>query len=214
MGAYNMISAKDMAEAEKKGVILDVRTVPEHDSCKILRPHDLIPLDRLDPKDFMLRRGLDREADVYILCKGGTRAKAAAEKFIAAGYPNMHVIEGGIMACESMGEPVDGTTGAASAPSACATETKKVIPLERQVRIAAGILIAIGAALSLLVNPLFGLVPLFVGCGLIFAGVTDRCGMAFMLGRAPWNKGASSSCMTPVRPNSIPPSSGSAGGCA
>ncbi len=28
----------------------------------------------------------------------------------------------------------------------------------------------------------------FVGAGLIFAGVTDTCGMAMMLSRMPWNQ--------------------------
>ena len=212
MGSYSILPANEMARAEEAGVILDVRTPPEHDGCRILRPHAFVPLDRLDPKDFMMRRGLDRTADVFLLCKGGTRAKAAAEKFIAAGYPNMHVIEGGIMACESTGEPVFGTTGTAAA--AQPVISKKVIGLERQVRIAAGALVALGALLALAVNPLFVLLPLFVGGGLVFAGVTDRCGMALVLAKAPWNQGAAASCASPVKPNAIPPSQGSAGGCA
>jgi hypothetical protein len=31
-------------------------------------------------------------------------------------------------------------------------------------------------------------VAAFVGAGLIFAGVTDRCGMALLLARMPWNQ--------------------------
>jgi hypothetical protein len=34
---------------------------------------------------------------------------------------------------------------------------------------------------------LFG-VPALVGAGLVFAGVTDTCGMALILGRAPWHQ--------------------------
>jgi len=45
-----------------------------------------------------------------------------------------------------------------------------------------------GALLALFVNPAFVAIPLFVGCGLIFAGVTDRCGMMLVLTKAPWNK--------------------------
>lgn len=211
MGSYNMLAATALDEALKKGAtILDVRTLPEHDACNLIKPHDLVPLDRLDPKDFMMRRGLDREADVFLLCKGGTRAKAAAEKFIAAGYPNMHVIEGGIMACESAGEPVSGTTGVA----AQSVISKKVISLERQVRIAAGALVAVGALLAIAGHTVFMFLPLAIGCGLVFAGVTDRCGMALVLARAPWNQGAAPSCAAPVKPDAIPPSQGSAGGCA
>jgi rhodanese-related sulfurtransferase len=222
MASYSMLAASELDQVRKKdGIILDVRTYPEHDSCRLDWPHELIPLDRLDPQDFMLRRGLDREADVFILCKGGTRAKAAAEKFLSAGYPNMHVIEGGIMSCESMGVPVIGTTGVAPAPVAAApaAPARKVISLERQVRIAAGALAAAGALLALTTGvKIFAFIPLFIGGGLVFAGVTDRCGMAMMLMKAPWNKSAScgsaAACGGPVKPNAIPPSSGSAGGCA
>ncbi len=57
--------------------------------------------------------------------------------------------------------------------------------------------VAMGAALGLFINPLFAAIPLFVGCGLIFAGVTDRCGMALVLTKAPWHKIlGSSSCGT------------------
>lgn len=215
MTSYAMIAADALDQVDKTGgLILDVRTTPEHDSCRLLRPHDLVPLDRLNPNDFMLRRGLDRGADVFILCKGGTRAKAAAEKFIAAGYPNMHVIEGGIMACETLGVPVIGTTGAAPAPVTVGP-AKKVISLERQVRIAAGALAALGALLALVSGAkIFIVLPLVIGCGLVYAGVTDRCGMAMVLMKAPWNRGSSPACSTPVKPDAIPPSQGSAGGCA
>jgi hypothetical protein len=42
----------------------------------------------------------------------------------------------------------------------------------------------------LLLNPLFAAVPAFVGGGLVFAGVTDRCGMAMVLSRLPYNRSA------------------------
>jgi len=33
----------------------------------------------------------------------------------------------------------------------------------------------------------------FVGCGLVFAGVTDTCGMAMLIARMPWNQACRSS---------------------
>jgi len=30
--------------------------------------------------------------------------------------------------------------------------------------------------------------PGFVGCGLVFAGVTDTCGMGMMLAKMSWNR--------------------------
>jgi hypothetical protein len=65
---------------------------------------------------------------------------------------------------------------------------KKAISLERQVRIAAGSLTFLGAALGAFVHPAFIGLSAFVGAGLIFAGVTDTCGMGMILARMPWNQ--------------------------
>jgi hypothetical protein len=46
----------------------------------------------------------------------------------------------------------------------------------------------LGTLLGLTVSPGFVAVPLFVGTGLAFAGLTGSCGMALLLQRAPWNR--------------------------
>jgi rhodanese-related sulfurtransferase len=56
--------------------------------------------------------------------------------------------------------------------------------------IAAGALAATGAALALLVEPLWSVLPAVVGSGLIFAGLTDTCGMAMLLSKLPCNRPA------------------------
>ena len=66
------------------------------------------------------------------------------------------------------------------------------LSLERQVRIAAGVLVLSGVVLGTWVHPAFYGLSGFVGAGLIFAGVTDWCGMGLLLARAPWNQ-----CGTP-----------------
>ena len=76
----------------------------------------------------------------------------------------------------------------------------RVLPLMRQVQITVGFLSAVGAALALTVNPRFALIPLVVGCGLLFAGLTGFCGLALLLAKMPWNKsstGNSASCCAP-----------------
>ena len=45
----------------------------------------------------------------------------------------------------------------------------------------------LGAALSF-VHPAFIGLSAFVGAGLLFAGITDTCGMGMMLARMPWNQ--------------------------
>jgi rhodanese-related sulfurtransferase len=104
---------------------------------------------------------------------------------IAAGVTNVINVEGGTRAWDQAGLPV--------------VRGKKTISLERQVRIAAGSLVLLGAALGYFINPLFIGLSAFVGAGLIFAGVTDTCGMGMMLAKMPWNQvrdSASTSCST------------------
>jgi hypothetical protein len=83
-------------------------------------------------------------------------------------------VEGGTLAWEQANGPVE--------------RGRKAISLERQVRIAAGSLVLVGAVLALTVSAWFALLPAFVGAGLIFSGVTDTCGMGLMLVRMPWNQ--------------------------
>jgi hypothetical protein len=63
-----------------------------------------------------------------------------------------------------------------------------MIPLERQVLVAAGLLVLIGVLLGAFVHPGFYGVSAFVGAGLTVAGLTGFCGMALLLARMPWNK--------------------------
>ena len=70
---------------------------------------------------------------------------------------------------------------------------RKAISLERQVRIAAGLLVVTGSALGYFVNPVWIGLAAFVGAGLAFAGITDTCGMGMLLARMPWNQVAASS---------------------
>jgi len=84
------------------------------------------------------------------------------------------VVEGGTLAWIEAGLSVNrGTT--------------KVISLERQVRIAAGSLVLTGVLLAIFVHPYFIGISAFVGAGLIFAGITDWCGMGLLLAKLPWN---------------------------
>ncbi len=194
MTSFSTIRAEALDHMDpNQGVILDVRTYMEHAEKHIGFGHAHVPLDELKPSDFMMRHGLDKDSDVYILCRSGKRAAQAAEKFVVEGYRNVKVIEGGIIACEDCGHDIKGHGAGAEANG---VKIKKPISLERQVRIAAGLFAATGAALGLFINPIFTVIPLFVGSGLIFAGVTDRCGMALVLTKAPWNKMNSSTCGT------------------
>lgn len=155
--------------------ILDVRTDMEHAGQHLDCPHIHIPLDQLNVDDFVMKNKLTNDSQLYILCHSGKRAERAAGLFNAKGIKNIHVIDGGISACQGCGVTVKSKS---SAP----------ISLERQVRITAGIMIVLGSILALLFSSAFLIITLFVGCGLIFAGITNKCGMALLLTKAPWNK--------------------------
>jgi rhodanese-related sulfurtransferase len=172
----------DEIRSGKKINLIDVRTPVEfrevHVSCA-----KNVPLDRISAAQHSEIPN-DAAAPTYVICKSGGRSKQACDKLVAGGYKNIINVEGGTSACEQAGLPV--------------VRGKKAMSLERQVRIAAGTLVFIGTLLAAFVNDWFALLPGFVGAGLVFAGLTDTCGMGMILARMPWNQvsNSSASCAT------------------
>ena len=60
--------------------------------------------------------------------------------------------------------------------------------LERQVRIAAGSIVAFGSVAALTIPLLLALLPLAIGSGLVFSGVSDTCAMGTLLAKLPYNR--------------------------
>jgi rhodanese-related sulfurtransferase len=161
--------------------LLDVRTPAEH--AEIYVPGvRLAPLDRLNAAQLASENGFTKDQPLYIFCRSGNRAKQAAEKLEKCGYKQCHVVEGGTLAWAEAGLPVN--RGAS-----------KVISLERQVRIAAGAIVFTGVLLSHFVNPAFIWLSGFIGAGLVFAGITDWCGMGMLIAKLPWNQRGGASCI-------------------
>lgn len=133
----------------------DVRTPVEYEEIHALGAIN-VPLDRFDPERVMSNRIGPHEQPVYLICKSGNRATKACQKLADAGYQNILQVEGGTESGQRAGLPV--------------VEGKKSISLERQVRIAAGTIVLIGAMLALVVHPYFAAIALLVGAGLLFAG--------------------------------------------
>lgn len=156
--------------------VLDVRTSLEFAEMHVPQARN-VPLDRLEPRQLFDGGQLPKDQPIYLLCRSGARAAKAAERFARAGFDNAVVVEGGTLAWIDAGLPVN------RGPA-------KAISLERQVRIAAGSLAFLGAALGYFVHPYFIGLSAFVGAGLVFAGITDFCGMGLLLARAPWNQSA------------------------
>ena len=170
------ITPKELEELRRRGravELIDVRTPVEYREVHA-EPARSVPLDRLDPKTVMEARNGMREEPLYTICRSGSRGRQACEAFHAAGFTNVINVEGGTLAWEQAGLPV--------------VRGKKAVSLERQVRIAAGSLVVLGTALGAFVHPAFLGLSAFVGAGLVFAGVTDTCGMGMVLARMPWNR--------------------------
>lgn len=177
MTHYSPCPPDTLRSLPANAVVIDVRTDMEHAQEHLSCAHIHVPLDQLSALQLQEKHQLSLDTPLYLLCRGGTRARQAAQQLGTDGYTNIKVIEGGIMACTSQGIKTSAST--------CKTPS---LSLERQVRIAAGALVVIGSLLALTVTPLFAALPLAVGCGLVFAGITDRCGLALVLAHAPWNK--------------------------
>ncbi len=58
----------------------------------------------------------------------------------------------------------------------------------RQAFVIAGFMIWLGVGLSLFVNTYFIILPIVVGAGLVFSGLSGFCPMVAILNIAPWNK--------------------------
>ncbi|MCO6459620.1 MAG: rhodanese-like domain-containing protein [Pirellulaceae bacterium] len=170
------ISAEQLrAEEQRSGAVemLDVRTPVEFRELHVPQSRN-VPLDQLRPRQVMEARNGGAERPLYLLCRTGNRARKAGQQFLDAGYSNVVLVEGGVQAWEQAGLPV--------------TRGKKAISLERQVRIVAGGLVLTGTLLGVFVHPYILALPAFVGAGLMFAGITDTCGMGMLLARMPWNR--------------------------
>lgn len=165
--SFSTISAQEIPPLLASGArVIDVRTPAEYNGAHV-EGAELHPLDQLDTGAFS-------EAPVYILCQSGKRASMAAQKLEAAGHEQVFVVDGGTDAAIQAGLPI--------------IRGKGCISIERQVRIAAGTLVFAGILLGLFVHQGFFGIPAFVGAGLVFAGITDTCGMGMMLAKCPWNR--------------------------
>ena len=89
-----------------------------------------------------------------------------------------YLLDGGMEAWKQAGLPV-------------VRDHSQPLELQRQVHIAAGSLIILGALLGATVSPWFYGLCALVGAGLVFAGVSGFCGMAVLLAKMPWNQKAS-----------------------
>ncbi|MNK20951.1 Inner membrane protein YgaP [compost metagenome] len=166
------LSPADVAARLKArtAVLVDVREPDEH-----AREHIVgavaAPLSGFEAAHLALTPG----KDVIFMCRSGNRTAGNCDRLAARVDGPAHVLAGGLDAWKKAGLPVK-------------TDTKQPLELMRQVQMAAGGLILVGALLGTLAHPAFWGLSAFVGAGLFVAGATGFCGMARLLAVMPWNR--------------------------
>ena len=153
--------------------VIDVRTPAEYRAvhASVARPE---PLESLDPKTIVSTRVL-KDEPLYVICKSGERGQRACAAFAAAGYGDMVVnVDGGTLGWAAAALPV--------------VKGRYMLPLDRQVRTAAGLLVLLGCGLGWYVSPWWYLLAAYCGLGLVFAGVTGICPLGALIARMPWNQ--------------------------
>ncbi|NYV73023.1 rhodanese-like domain-containing protein [Streptomyces sp. UH6] len=160
--------------------LLDVRTPGEFQTSHIPGAYN-VPLDTLREHRGELRRHLDE--DVVLICRSGARASQAEQALAEVGLPNLRVLDGGMMAWEASGAPVN--------------RGPERWELERQVRLIAGSVVLVSGVVGFFV-PGVHLIGTAIGAGLTFAAVSNTCAMGMMLSKLPYNRGPRTDIRTVV----------------
>ena len=154
---------------EGAATLVDVREADEHARTRIPGARNL-PLSRLEDG------ALPASGTMLFHCRSGARTTAHAARLAGkAGACDAYLVEGGLDAWQRAGLPVT-------------EDRRQPLELMRQVQIAAGSMVVLGAVLGATVSPWFHALSGGVGAGLVFAGVSGSCGLARVLRMMPWNR--------------------------
>lgn len=158
---------------EAGAMLVDVREPDEHARERIPGARNL-PLSKLEEVEATLHQG----KPVLFHCRSGARTQSNAARLAAkAGSMEAYAVAGGLEAWKRAGLPV-------------AEDRRQPLEMARQVQIAAGSLVLLGALLGAAVSPWFHGLSAFVGAGLVYAGATGTCGLARVLRLMAWNRAA------------------------
>ncbi|GAB4214400.1 MAG: rhodanese-like domain-containing protein [Synechococcales cyanobacterium] len=157
---------------QNRVTLIDVREPAEYAEERIPGAMNQ-PLSTFDPGQIPASTP---DHPVVLHCKMGSRSLRASTQLLASGWPHVLNLQGGIEAWKNAKLPVTRTPNAP-------------ISLMRQVQITAGSLVVTGTILGVLIHPGWLFLSGFVGAGLMFAGISNTCGLALLLARMPWNRG-------------------------
>jgi len=170
-----VLTAAGLADLQRRHpelILVDVRSPVEFASIHIPGSYN-VPLDQLTEHRAELA---SVGGPVVLVCRSGMRARQAETVLADVDISRLHVLDGGVTAWEQAGLGV--------------TRGRQAWSIERQVRAIAGGLVLLGTLGGLLIWPPLLYLAVFVGAGLLFAGLTDTCAMGLLLARLPWNRRA------------------------
>jgi rhodanese-related sulfurtransferase len=144
--------------------IVDVRTPDEYLQEHIPGSQN-IPLDEL-PNAVARLKAQDK---VIVSCRSGNRASQACLKLEQLGFPNLQLLEGGLIGWKNARRET--------------VSLKKGFSIMQQVQIIVGVMVLVGTFFQ----PFWLLAPI-AGAGMLIAGLSNTCMMAVLLGKMPWNK--------------------------
>lgn len=156
--------------AEGEAVLVDVREPAEHAGEHIADAY-LVPLSKFDPAQVPQEPG----KKLVLHCLSDSRSAQAARKWLEAGQGPVWHLQGGLQAWKEAGYST-------------VQSERASLSLQRQVQIVAGSLVFLGTVLGAFVSPWCLLLSGFVGAGLMFAGITNTCGLAMLLAKLPYNQ--------------------------
>ncbi|MCP2255471.1 Rhodanese-related sulfurtransferase [Prauserella aidingensis] len=161
---------RELRDVDPRIRLIDVRAPGEFASLHIPGSYNVpLGLLREHRKELTTRLG----DPVVLVCASGARAEQARGLMESAGLERLSVLHGGIAGWEQQGGELNRGRGTWA--------------MERQVRLAAGLLVLTGVVASIAYEPLKWIAG-FAGAGLTFAAVSNTCAMSRALGMLPHNR--------------------------
>lgn len=150
-----------------EAIIIDVRTEKEFKEQSYPGAIN-IPLNSMNVHQIEIYR----DNHISLLCNSGNRARKAQKILVDNGFSNVSILQ------NQMIHILEKTDGKSTLWS-----------VDRQFRLALGILIGLSLSLSLLFFSITSLVILSILCaGLIFSAITDNCYLKELITLLPWNR--------------------------
>jgi rhodanese-related sulfurtransferase len=170
MSMMDVVAAHALIDAGPGTLVVDVRPPSEYETSHIPDAINL-PLDQIDAHLTQFANRAD--ARILLICQSGARVIRCERTLAGAGLDGTLVLDGGMSAWLTSGLPV--------------IRGRARWPLERQVRLAAGPLVASAFTISVWWPPAQNLAGL-IGAGLAVAAVTNTCALGMLLSRLPYNR--------------------------